>query len=91
MAKNPTPRVLAAKLLRKQLDFGTVYADKVSLEAIREFVGVKITQTTADKVVDHINKLSAPFQKRLTNLIERPKKEAPPALVKQAQAKKKKV
>jgi hypothetical protein len=92
MAKSMTPRVAAATILLAQLDFKMAYADQVSLTFVREVIGVKVTQATADKVAEQVEKLSAKFRERLDKLIlnHKEKKTVPEAFKQHVQAKKKK-
>lgn len=92
-SKKITPRVAAAMVLQRQLDFDASNKKALELENLREMLGLKITQSTADKIKKQIEGFTNKLRKRIDNVIAKynePKENKPmPAVFKEKLEKRK--
>ena len=74
--KTPSPKVIAAKWLAKQLCVKE-YAVTLIPEALTELADSRVNEAKADKVIEQIEKVSGKLVERLNKIIDPPAKKKP--------------
>lgn len=69
MAKTPSPKVIATKLLLKQLT--EIDPLDVTPEALTELASSRVNEAKADKVMEQVEKITKKFVERLEKVMEK--------------------